>query len=495
MLYTHILLNFVASVITTYLLIVAIDKKYRVMKIILSSITTIFYSLQAISIATIMSDINYSFLINLFDLTNYQAAFFVYGKYSIIGFLVIILVVVLLVFLNKRIRMENKSIKYITVITCLVYIFSKYSLPIRFMNVCHNMRNSTEYKKTYRDIFKEINNIDYVDRVDLTAKIKNKQNKNLVFVIMESYEQNLLKDDFTDISKDVIKYSKSGEFFSDIAMIEGSGWTIAGIHTMMCGSPRIYDISKGILFKTARISNMICFPDVLNKANYYQVYIGGEKRTFSGKYHFLKMHGYNEIYGVKELLKEYKYIDKNNLTNWGVKDFDIFKVAKEKYIELSKTNKHFNLTISTLDNHFPNGIEDARCRNTNSNGMLNAVECTNDLIANFISFLEKQENYKDTIVVLIPDHLMMGSTITDKLDKLGERKLYTIILNTGNTAQEKGTILYVDIPDIILNRLGIEHNAKFLLSNYRRETTKERVEFINNNTEKIRNFNNKTLMK
>ena len=155
---------------------------------------------------------------------------------------------------------------------------------------------------------------------------------------------------------------------------------------------------------------MICFPDVLNKVNYHQVYIGGKKRTFSGKYHFLKMHGYDEVYGVKELLREYKYIDKNNLTNWSVKDFDIFKVAKEKYTELSKTNKPFNLTISTLANHYPNGIEDTRCRNTNSNGMLNAVECTNDLIADFISFLEKQENYRDTIVVLIPDHLMMGST-------------------------------------------------------------------------------------
>ena len=65
---------------------------------------------------------------------------------------------------------------------------------------------------------------------------------------MESYEQNLIKDNYTNISKDIIKYSKSGEFFSDIDMIEGSGWTIAGIHTMMCGSPRIYDISKGISY-------------------------------------------------------------------------------------------------------------------------------------------------------------------------------------------------------------------------------------------------------
>ena len=111
--------------------------------------------------------------------------------------------------------------------------------------------------------------------------------------------------------------------------------------------------------------------------------MGGEKRTFAGKYHFLKMHGYDEICGQKELTKEYKYIDKNNLTNWGVKDFDIFKVAKEKYKELSKTKKPLNLTISTLGNHFPNGTEDNRCKNSHSNGMINTVECTNDLISRF----------------------------------------------------------------------------------------------------------------
>ena len=43
--------------------------------------------------------------------------------------------------------------------------------------------------------------------------------------------------------------------------------------------------------------------DVLNNAGYYQLYMGGEKRTFSGKYHFLKMHGYDEICGQKELTK------------------------------------------------------------------------------------------------------------------------------------------------------------------------------------------------
>lgn len=495
MLYTNILINFVLSVISTYLLVIFIDKKYKITKSLVSSIFILFYSLEAISILTIMSDINYSFMSNLFDLTNYQAAFTVYGKYSTIGFLIVILIVFLLIYLNKKIKINNKKLKYIIVIGSIFYLLSEYSLPRRFINVCYNMNNNTEYKKSYEEIFKELNNIEYVNRADLKVHIKDNTKKNLVFIIMESYEQKLLENNYKNISKDIIKYSKLGEFFSDIKMIEGSGWTIAGIHTMMCGSPMIYDISRGILFKTSRTSNMLCFPDVLNNVDYYQVYIGGEKRTFSGKYHFLKMHGYDEIYGEHELLREYKYINKNDLTNWGVKDFDIFKIAKEKYIELSKTNIPFNLTISTLGNHFPNGIEDHRCRNTNNNGMINAIECTNDLIADFISFLEKQDNYKDTIIVLIPDHLMMNSTISNTLNKSDKRKLYAILLNTGKIKQYKGNALYVDIPDIVLNRLNIEHNAKFLLSNYHNMKNEDRIKFINNNIEKIRSFNNKTIMK
>ena len=50
---------------------------------------------------------------------------------------------------------------------------------------------------------------------------------------------------------------------------------------------------------------------------------------------------------------------------------------------------------------------------------------------------------------------MMGSTITDKLGNIDERKLYTIIINTGNIIQHKENILYVDIPKIILNRLTL----------------------------------------
>lgn len=90
--------------------------------------------------------------------------------------------------------------------------------------------------------------------------------------------------------------------------------------------------------------------------------------------------------------------------------------------------------------------------------------------------------------------LMMNSIITDDLGNINERKLYFIILNTGKVSKEKNTILYTDMPNIILDRLGIKHNAKFLLGNYKNQTTEERINFINNNLDKIKAFNNKTIM-
>lgn len=490
--YIHLIINSFFSILSSFIFIILIDKKYNRTKSSLIVIFSIFYFLQFLSMATIMHDMNYAFITNLFDFTNYQVAFSIYRKYSLIATIVILLAVVILILIKDKMNIKNKYIRYSIMSICFIYILTPYSLVHRFLRVCYSINNDKSYTKTYKELFKDINGENYVDASDLSVEYTNGR-KNLVFIIIESYEQKLLEGKYTTLSKDITSYSNNSEFFSDINMIEGSGWTIAGIHTMLCGSPRIYSISSNRLFKTVKINKMICLSDVLNKAGYYQLYISGERKTFSGKSQFLEMHKYDKILGKKELSKKYN-IRKENYCVWGIKDTDLFEIAKDKYLKLSELKRPFNLTITTLASHFPTGISDDKCKNSTNNTMLNAIECTNDLIADFIEFIKQQPNYRDTIIVLIPDHLMMSSVITDDLGDINTRKLYSMILNTGKISKEKNTILYTDMPDIILNRLGIKHNAKFLLGNYKNQTTKERINFINNNLNKIRAFNNKTIM-
>ena len=161
---------------------------------------------------------------------------------------------------------------------------------------------------------------------------------------------------------------------------------------------------------------------------------------------------------------------------------------------MSKQDKPFNLTISTIDAHAPNGIFDKRCKNSTDNDSVNAIECTNDLLKDFVDFLKQQENYKDTIVVIVPDHLMMTSKATPMLIEAGERTLYSIFLNTGKIEKYNKGILYTDLAKMILDKLDIENNAKFIMYNYKNKSTDERVEQYSRNKNKIRIFNQRTIM-
>ena len=348
------------------------------------------------------------------------------------------------------------------------------------------------YTKSYQEVFKELTNQDFVDKDKLV--VESKSNKNIVIIFMESFEQNFLnKEHFTGISNNLRQLTTEGEFYSNIRQIEGSSWTMAGIHTTLCGSPEIYGVRKNKLFKTVTISNLVCLPDVLKLAGYYQLYLGGEFKTFAGKSYFLDLHGYDKIYGDKEVFEEIQ-VKEEDKWGWGAKDKEVFDLAKIKYKELSSMGKPFNLTISTIAPHAPAGIYDARCKNENENSTLNAVQCDDELLADFINFLKQQENYKDTIIMILPDHLLMASNASDVLNNIGNRRLYSLFLNTGINQEFSDKILYTDLAVMILDKLQIKHNAKFLLNNYNGKTAEERVEFVNNNIEKIRAFNNKTIM-
>ncbi len=68
------------------------------------------------------------------------------------------------------------------------------------------------------------------------------------------------------------------------------------------------------------------------------------------------------------------------------------------------------------------------------------------------------------------------------------------MLNSGKKNVYDGEISYVDLPNIILDRLDIKHNVNFLLENNKNLTQKERINFIRNNFGKIRVFSNKTVL-
>lgn len=493
--YADLIVYYAFTVLFNYLLILCIDDKYKKTKKFLQIFSFIFFFLEGLSMMTVMTDINYQFLVNLLDFTSFIAAFKtnIFRNYIAMGVAIVIFTILVLYLIYKYVKIKNKILKYIIVTISVIYLVLPISFYNRFVRTMFDIVYNPYSRMSYEEVFKDITGLDYVNKKDLVVKIPEKP-KNLVFIVLESTEQTFMNEKvFGNIAGDIKNLTKEGEFYSGIPEIQGSNWTMAGIHTLMCGSPRLYNIRRNKLFSTVTVSDLICFSDVLKIAGYNQFYIGGEFKTFSGKSFFLELHGYDETWGDKEIFKHYDIAEKDRW-GWGAKDLDVFRIAKDKYVELSKENKPFNLTITTIDAHAPEGIYDERCKNSTGNPSLNAIECTNDELKDFIEFLKTQPNYKDTIVVIAPDHLMMTSKVTDLLEKAGNRSLFTLFLNTGDVAEYNKKILYTDVAKMILDKLNIENNAKFIMYNYKNEDVDTRVEFLNKNADKIQTFNQRTIM-
>lgn len=322
-----------------------------------------------------------------------------------------------------------------------------------------------KYKNySYQQIFKIVKNTNYVERENVKILNPEEKHKNLVLIFLESYERNLLTN------KEVSKYtvhinnlSKEGEFYTKLPQLEGSLGTFNGIFTVLCGSRNYnYSLFKNPYKKISQNHHFSCVPDILHKANYKQIFIGGANKLLFNKSNLILSHNYDIMEDRESLIKQYPDL-KDKLNEWGVADIDVFNIAKEKYVELSKNNVPFNLTILTTATHNVNGVPDKRCKNSSKdNDLLNAVECTDNNVNDFIDFLKTQPNYKDTIIIILPDHVQYNVNGLNDIIKDETTDLFTIVLNTNVIKKFTNTIDYTDLAEIILNRLNVKSNANFL---------------------------------
>ena len=381
--------------------------------------------------------------------------------YPIISLILFILLGINLYFSLKVKQISLNFPKYIKLIALfllplslfisnpIVGLVSQINSNINSQNIDHNIIEVTD------------NNI--------TAK----SGKNLVLIYLESLEKNYLDQNiFPSLTPNLHQLSQESLFLDNFQQKQGSGWTIAGIYSSQCGLPLIAKettnnhVNDGneVLYETNN-NKIICLSDILNAANYKQVFYGGADLNFAGKGYFLKQHRYDQVYGLNELKS--KLPPNSKKAFMGLYDQDLFKLALDEYKILSKSTQPFNLTLLTLDTHHPHGHPDKRCpkyQEDPDNSMLNAVHCSDYLLAKFISDLKKEPQWDNTIVMVMSDHLAMRNTVVDKLEK-NQRLLTGFILNSQMKNQKLTEPMYhVDIPTTLLDIMEVSHNHNFLMS-------------------------------
>lgn len=166
---------------------------------------------------------------------------------------------------------------------------------------------------------------------------------------------------------------------------------------------------------------------------------------------------------------------------WGYEDSYLFEFAKEQLWDLSSQEEPFNLTMLTVDTHFEDGYVCEKCEDTYGDDQYaNVMSCSSKQIAEFIQWIQKQDFYENTTIVLAGDHLTMDSDFCEDVSFDYERKTYVSYINSAAEAEINTSRTYTTFDhfpttlaalgtQIEGNRLGLGTNLFFFRRNFGRK--------------------------
>lgn len=306
---------------------------------------------------------------------------------------------------------------------------------------------------------------DYYQDPSLTPM--SEEHPNVVYIFAESFEDTYFDEKiFPSLVKELRPIREQSISFTEIKQALGTSWTIAGMTAVQCGIPLVTPSTNSHSPQGNSMSKMntfysgaVCMSDMLHKEGYKLIYRSGSPLEFAGVDKLYKTHQFDDVKGIKELKPLLQ--NPGYQTPWGLYDDTLFDISFNDFKKYSKSKQKFAMFLSTMDTHHPYGHVSKSCKTQQykdgSNSMLNAVACSDELIAKFIKQIQDSPYGKNTIIVVASDHLAMHNMAIDELMK-GERRNQFMIIDpraTGGKKVEKvGTTL--DIGATLLPFLGYD---------------------------------------
>ncbi len=282
---------------------------------------------------------------------------------------------------------------------------------------------------------------EYVDPGSVKVTFPEKK-RNVIVIYLESMELTYMDEahggafpeniipDLTVLGTEYEDFSGySGTRNGGIAL-PGAVWTMGAMFATSSGLPLKTPLGQnGMSANDDFLPGIVTFGDILEKEGYKNRLLIGSDATFGGRRLYYESHGNYEIHDY-EYAKEVGRIPKDYKVWWGYEDQKLFDYAKEELQELSKGDQPFNLSILTVDTHFEDGHYCPHCtRKFGSNKYANIMDCSSTMVYNFVRWIQKQDFYENTTIIITGDHPTMDRDFCDDVPETYLRKTFTAIIN------------------------------------------------------------------
>lgn len=314
----------------------------------------------------------------------------------------------------------------------------------------------------------------YVDgrEVDITFPEKK---RNLIYIFLESMELTYADAASggamaTDYIPELAKLGLENETFSDGTTlngaypVSGATYTMGGLAAQTAGVPINENMASNDTLNGTWDSENNYLPgvwnigDILHEAGYNQEFLIGSNGNFAGRASYFRGHGEYDVEDYNKALEEGR-IPSGYKVWWGYEDQKLFQFAKEDITRLAEKEEPFNMTLLTVDTHFTDGYVCDLCEDAYSAQYSNVLACSSRQVAEFVAWVQQQDFYENTTIVIAGDHLTPDSYYIANEGAAGfDRRTYVTIVNPAEgkkTAGKKRAYTTLDLFPTTLSSMGV----------------------------------------
>ena len=281
----------------------------------------------------------------------------------------------------------------------------------------------------------------YADPASVKIDFPEKK-RNLIFIYLESMEttyadrdsggaqdKNMIPE-LTGLALENECFSGSPDTINGGIVFPGTAYTVGAMFATMSGLPLKTNAGQNNLdTQDSFFPEFTLLGDILKDNGYQQTLMIGSAAKFGGRKLLYQDHGdytiedYNWAISNKLIPEDYKVW-------WGFEDEKLFSFARDELKRMAELDQPFNFTLLTVDTHFEDGYVCGLCGDEfGDNQYANVMACSSRQTAQFIEWIQQQDFYENTSIVVCGDHTTMDRDFLNDLDADYHRKTYTAFIN------------------------------------------------------------------
>ena len=247
------------------------------------------------------------------------------------------------------------------------------------------------------------------------------EKRNLVYIFLESMEISYLDEDqggaqdvnlipeLYELADENVNFSHNQDV-GGFLPVPGSTWTIGAMVSHTSGVPLKLppDVGQNDYGQHDEgfLPGIVSLTDILDEEGYYQTLMVGSVSSFGGRKQYYQEHGADYVYDISTARKD-GIVPRDYFVWWGMEDLYLFEYAKQELTEIAQMDQPFAFTMLTVDTHHIGGYVCRYCGTEHDEQYENVMSCSSRQVEEFVEWIQQQDFYENTTIVITGDHLSM----------------------------------------------------------------------------------------